>query len=707
MSETIIPNFKNETEFKDFLDNNPIYLYNPDRIGELSNEISKLENRLTFSNEYFSQLKYIFGLKEQFDVIDKNENLTPEQKEKSKTTSFFNSINNNYELVSEIVKDNLAAKNLTLTCKHKGKNFIEFTKELNELGVPNYVISGVSTFDPLALLSKEPFKSICNLNCDDLPEPFKEIFQANLVQHAFNVCIQSINYHNGIDNIPPEAFSNPDFIEIIYSGNPNYFTIPNLIDKLSIEDIENIIQLRKNFCENYFKIRQDPRLNKKEFGMDENTEVFDNNFESLAKNLPHENFSSNYRSFLVNQLTIFYINIGNFYNNSIQQNPQLAAILAIIDFKKYPPDIYNPSGVNVTDFANELVNILKNYPQYYQQFYEIVAYYSPNTDFFEAILNNDFIKNNYPYLKEKILVPKLNFISEITGKYWFYINPKVAIYTNKDDSKEAIKALVSLENLIEPLDSNIINLIKANPDKYGPVVKNIMEAKSIEDITLETINFSANLENASDTKILLLRFDLFESIVKKMHEENIETKKINNVINWTAQNFNHEIPGEFSDETIYSNPQSKNSFLYLISKLNDYELNKLIRLFTSSHKAKKMYAEIKNEKKIRDFQNELNKILKQYNENKISQEETIAKLTSLNSNSNFQPQDTQDKKTKEKDKSKNKKSIHTKSYKNKKDQKEIMSILIPTNSQQKNKKSFFKRFSQNKQTNKKRKVKEK
>ncbi len=83
MNEITIPAFKDETELKDFLNNNPIYLYNPDKIGELSNEISKLENRLTFSNEYFSQIEPIWGLEKQFSVIDEA-NLKPEQREKSK-----------------------------------------------------------------------------------------------------------------------------------------------------------------------------------------------------------------------------------------------------------------------------------------------------------------------------------------------------------------------------------------------------------------------------------------------------------------------------------------------------------------------------------------------------------------------------------------------------------------------------------------------
>ncbi len=559
MSEIIIPAFKNETELKNFLNNNPIYLYNPDKIGKLSNEISKLENRLTFSNEYFSQIEPIWGLEKQFSVIDEA-NLKPEQREKSKMLILYESINNNYELMSEIVKDNLAAKNLTLICKHTGKDPIEFIKEQKKLGLPNYAISGVLNFDPSILLSKEPIKSISNYN--GLLEPFKEILQANLVQYAFNVCTKSIQGNNGIDNIPPEAFNNPNFIEIIYSGNPSYLTISPQLGKLSIEDINNIIQLRKNFCENYSEIKKDTRLNQKEVGADQIFEVMSDNLKALSENLSNKIHPDNYQNFILTQSEAMLSNTNSFYNNLIQQNPQLTAIFAISDFEKYPPREITK------DFANELINILKKYPQYYKQFFEIVSRYSTNNDFFEAILNNDFIKNNYPNLEKDILNDKLNFIQEITKEKLQTINPKVATVISKNDKPEVIKALVSLGDLIDSLNSEVINLIRKDPTKYATVVKNIIEAKSIKDITPETINFLANLQEDKEAQIFLSRFDLFKPIIEKMYDEKIDTQLINNVIDFITYNFKKAIPEKLSDETIYSNNALKDSFLYLLQKIN-------------------------------------------------------------------------------------------------------------------------------------------
>ncbi len=243
------------------------------------------------------------------------------------------------------------------------------------------------------------------------------------------------------------------------------------------------------------------------------------------------------------------------------------------------------------------------------------------------------------------------------------INPKVAIYTNTKDKPEAIKTLISLGNLIEKLDSDVINFIRTNPDKYGPIVKNIMETKSIEDITPETINFFANLNDTDEAEILLSRFDLFEPIVKKILEENIETKKINNVLNWTASKFMSEVPQKFSDENIYSNAALKNSFLYLISKLDDRNLKILSNFFSKSSEAEKIRAEIEHEIKARDYLNEATKIQEQYNTNEISQEEAISKLNPLNLINNSQQQNTKNEKIKENNQ--NKTRIFSRLYKDK------------------------------------------
>ncbi len=447
MNEIIIPNFKDKTELQDFLNENLSFLYIPDKILELNNEISKLENAQELRDEYFSQLTSfsfdVYNLEQTFE----NNKYNFEQK----LEILFRRIEFNYKLISswykdldfrEIVQNDLILKNLILIYKHTGKDPIKFIKEQKQAGLKNNMITGILNFDTLNFLLRLLQKNITNLDPNDLASDlFKEILATGFIQHAFKICIESIKSINGIDNIPSEAFNNPHFIEIIYLGNPNYITISNVIKKLSMEDINNIIKLKEIFYENYPKMKNNPLLNK-EHGMDEDMPFVNdffgikttnnNNYYyepqeqiNLSQFFPENFFTSDYLRFISLQLVIFFINTNNkFKTYLIDRNPQLATIFAISNPEKYPIFL-----ANKTNFINEAINIVKNQPKYFEQVVKIFSGYSIDNVLLETISKNDYIQKNYPNFLELVIEHKMVYIKEKTQIDPQNINPKAVAAT--------------------------------------------------------------------------------------------------------------------------------------------------------------------------------------------------------------------------------------------------------------------------------------
>ncbi len=630
MNEIIIPTFKDKTELQDFLNENLSFLYIPDKILEFNNEISKLENAQELRDEYFSQLTSfsfdVYNLEKTFE----NNEYNFEQKLKI----LFRSIESNYELISswyedpdfsEIVQNDLILKNLILIYKHTGKDPREFIKEQKQAGLKNNMISGILNFDPLDFLLRLLQKSIINFDPNDLASDlFKEILVTVFIQRAFNVCIESIK----TCKIPTEAFEEQKFIELIY-----LFRQQILVDKteVTMEDVQLIIELPEILLNNYHKIREN--YNFKEGGADEYFEAvriyfgfekIDNKFNinpdnakiNLLEIFPYKNFTPIELQFIFSQLIALFTNISHFYNEKsilfFSHSPQLLAIFAISNFEKYHVNFELFTKLShVQDFANELINILKNQPKYLEQVVKIFSGYSIDNVLLETISKNDYIQNNHPNFLELVIACKIKYIREKTQIDPQNINFKAAAATEEDDPPEVINAIISLGDSIDLIDSQVINFIRQDVSKYAPVITNIVKAESVNDITPETINFFASLEDTNETKILLSRFDLFEPIVEKMFEKNIKIEKTNKLIHLIQEKFRFSIPQKFSDEIIYSNPEFENSFNCLLQTLsnNNNDLNYFYDHFPKIPEAEKMRKEIRRKLHMRNYPNDSPEII--------------------------------------------------------------------------------------------------
>ncbi len=609
-----------------------------DETSRLIDTINVAENNAELTALSLQIEPYIVNwddLKEGLKDIDNNNKYSDEQKINNKKQLLIAGINSNNTLISvwcrdpdfkTIASNDMALKNLILYCKYKKIEPTEFINFLHEAGLDNNEIITFLNINFSDYLSK----NIYNFNPADLKSPKgQEIFQVHFMENFSNVLKNTNN------KLPKNAFLYSSIIELIATGNPEHLTISEAKETLSMKDIQTTQRLHNFLLNNFHEISNDSTLQKPDAGANEITEYMSNVFEityneeekkwecnpnneNLSKIFPDKNFTSNDLKFILDQSTIIFSNI-KYTNSSIPKDNQLLAEFIINEPEKYVHYLPSPPSKNL---ANEITNSLKNNLKYPKEKKEeilifILSHYSVNNSFSKTIFKET--ENEFPDLKNKLIDNKINYLSKILNENPQNINRNFAANISENDKPDVIKALMPLANL--SIDSNVLNYIKKkkNIGQYVSVTKNILEAKSINDIKPETITFFEKSTDINDAIILLSRLDLIKPIIEKM-------QKRNDIINDTIKLFNK---ANISDKNIFSNQNSSQSFEYLLQNSSDSSFNIFAKTLQNTPETQKMCAEIEKETKTRAYIKEANNL---NNESpNISREELQVKLLKLNS----------------------------------------------------------------------------